>query len=53
MIQGAGPLSDVVLVKELIALRVLRSKRSALEGHEHDVDMRLFEAQASCRELEM
>ena len=44
--QGAGPLSDALLVRELCALRVLRSKRAALERQMSDFDTRLQERTA-------
>jgi hypothetical protein len=51
-LQGAGPLSDAVLVRELCALRVLRSKRAALE-RQTSFDTRLQEAHASARDMEL
>ena len=52
-LQGAGPLSDAVLVRELCVLRVLRSKRAALERQTSDFDTRLQEAHASARDMEL
>jgi hypothetical protein len=52
-LQGTGPLSDALLVRELSAFRVLRTKRATLERQMSDFDVRLRQAHFATRKMEL